>query len=253
LTARCIKIASSAFYGGKPIKSINQALLMIGYLEIRRVAFTVGVVDSFSRLKIKIDWKKYWLHSILVGRLGETLASAFRETNGTEYLAGLMHDMGKLVIEHNFPREFELVILRSMERKCGHAMVERDLLGIDHTQIGAAMCHVMKVSAEVRNAVQFHHDQFSNFGAVKRLHDKGFLAACISVADSLANLTAASVDGAIATDDWQQLDAWKYLTENFNPVFGLDLDLEKAVENAQSDLDSLGLAPSPAPAQAAAA
>lgn len=241
LAARCVRAASSVMYGGRPVGSIKQALMTIGFSEIRRLAFAIGVVDSFSRLKIKVDWSKFWLHSMLVGRLTQTIASAFHETTGAEYLAGLLHDMGKLVIEHNFPNEFEVVLLKSMERKCGHAVVERDTLGIDHARIGGAMCHVMKVSPAVRNAVGHHHDVFNKLSLVRKLPDKGFLAACVSMADSLANLCGAGISGAKVSIEWDQLDSWKFLTGNFSPQFGLELDLEQELQKADADLKSLGV------------
>ena len=51
-----------------------------------------------------------------------------------------MHDIGKLILEHYCPREFESIVLRAMERRCGPAAAEFDLLGLDHTCIGATLC-----------------------------------------------------------------------------------------------------------------
>ena len=113
--------------------------------EVRRIAFTVGVMDSFSHLRIKIDWDRFWMHSILVARLSHKMAGAFRECSGAEYLSGLVHDIGKLFIEHYFPREFEQIIMKSLERRCGHSKIESEVLGIDHTQIGAAVCELLKL------------------------------------------------------------------------------------------------------------
>ncbi|MBC8001458.1 MAG: HDOD domain-containing protein [Opitutaceae bacterium] len=82
LATRCVGVASSAYYGARTIDSIDQALMMIGLEEVRRIAFTVGVMDSFSHLRIKIDWNRFWMHSILVARLTHKTASAFRECTG---------------------------------------------------------------------------------------------------------------------------------------------------------------------------
>jgi HD-like signal output (HDOD) protein len=78
-------------------------------------------MDTLSHLRIKIDWHRFWLHSgVLVARLIEKVAGSFRDVSGMEYLAGLLHDIGKIILEHYFPREFETIVLRSMERQCGH-------------------------------------------------------------------------------------------------------------------------------------
>jgi putative nucleotidyltransferase with HDIG domain len=243
LASRCIRVASSVMYGARSISSIQQALMTIGFAEIRRMACAIGVVDSFSRLNIKVDWEKFWLHSVLVGRLTQAIAGHFREVTGAEYLAGLLHDMGKLIVEHNFPKEFETILLKSLERGCGHAVVERHLLGIDHARIGAAMCFVMKVAPSVQDAVGHHHNVFGPLSRVRQLPDKGFLAACVSLADSLANSIGAGLAGAKPVIDWEKLDAWKYLAAEFNSPAPLDLDLEEEAERAKADLGSLELVP----------
>jgi putative nucleotidyltransferase with HDIG domain len=226
LTTRCLRASSSSFYGGRTIESIHQALMTIGVAEIRQIAFSIGVVNSISKFRIKVDWKKYWLHSLLVGRLTQIIAAAFRSVTGTEYLAGLLHDIGKLTIEQTFPKEFEMILLRSASLQCGHAVVERELLGLDHAQVGGAMCHVMHLSPHVQYAVLNHHDSFKDFSPIRSTPDKGFLAACVSMADSLANLCGANLDGAKNTPDWSELDSWKFLNQFFEVDFGLYLDLE---------------------------
>ena len=241
LASRCIKVASTVHYGGHRIKNVSQALLLIGMKEIRCIAFAVAVVDSFSRLRIKVDWNQFWLHSILVGRLTEKIASAFRETNGTEYLAGLLHDMGKLMIEHHFPREFEMVVIRSMERNCGHAAIEPTVLGLDHTQIGAAICHCMHLEIDVRHAVNHHHRDFEHSPALRLLPDQGFLAACVSVADSMANMGHINIGGQTVAQNLETQPAWNYLLKHFEPEFGLELDLQQEIQQAKSDLHSIGL------------
>ncbi|MEK0445768.1 MAG: hypothetical protein RLZZ399_1089 [Verrucomicrobiota bacterium] len=241
LASRCIRVASSVMYGARSITSIQQALMTIGFSEIRRLACAIGVVDAFSRLKVQVDWKKFWLHSLLVGRLTQSIAAKFRPTTGAEYLAGLLHDMGKLVIEHNFPTEFEAVLLRSLERNCGHAVVERHFLGIDHARIGAAMCHVMKVTPAVRDAVLHHHSVFNALSPVRRLPDQGLLTACVATADALANSCGAGIVASKAIGDVEKMDSWKFLTTHFKADGALDLDLEKERDKADADLSALGI------------
>lgn len=81
------------------------------------------------------------------------VAAGFRQATGTEYLAGLLHDSGKLMIEHHFPTEFEAILQRAWSARCGHFAAEREVLGLDHAQIGAAICHCLGVHPEGRFAV----------------------------------------------------------------------------------------------------
>lgn len=239
LTARCVRAAGSVAYRGRNITTINEALLMIGMGEIRRIALTVGVMDTLSHLRIKIDWQRFWLHSVLVARLTEKVAGAFRDVNGMEYLAGLLHDIGKLLLEHYFPREFETIVLRSMERQCGHAKAEMDLLGLDHTQIGAAMCECLKTHPHILQAVRFHHDALHPAHTGNPDGDGGFLAACINVADVLTNLGDVSIGGEkMLLHPFAELPEWKYLNHWFD-CRGLDLDLRAEIQAAEAEIKLL--------------
>jgi len=239
LAARCVRVASSVAYRGRNISTIKEALLMIGMEEIRRIALTVGVMDTLSHLRIKIDWQRFWLHSVLVARLTEKVAGAFRDVTGMEYLAGLLHDIGKLILEHYFPREFETIVLRSMERRCGHAKVEMDLLGLDHTQIGAAMCECLKTHPHILQAVRFHHDALHPAHTGNPDGDGGFLSACIHVADVLANLGDVNIGGEKPLlHPFVELPEWQYLNQWFN-CRGLELDLALEIEAAEVEIKSL--------------
>lgn len=240
LTARCVRVAGSVAYRGRSISTINEALLIIGMAEIRRIALTVGVMDTFSHLRIKIDWQRFWLHSVLVARLTDKVAGAFRDVNGMEYLAGLIHDIGKLILEHYFPREFESVVLRAMERHCGHAQAEMALIGIDHTQIGAAMCACLKTHPHIIQAVRFHHNALHPAHTGNPDGDGGFLAACVNVADVLANLGDVSIGGEKPLlHAFEELPEWLYLNQWFN-CRGLDLDLRTEIERAEAEIKALG-------------
>jgi putative nucleotidyltransferase with HDIG domain len=239
LAARCVRVAGSMAYRGRNISTINEALLMIGMEEIRRIALTVGVMDTLSHLRIKIDWQRFWLHSVLVARLTEKVAGAFRDVTGMEYLAGLLHDIGKLILEHYFPREFETIVLRSIERRSGHAKEEMHLLGLDHTQIGAAMCECLKTHPHILQAVRFHHDALHPAHTGDQNGDGGFLAACINVADVLTNLGDVTIGGEKPLlHPFVELPEWKYLNQWFN-CRGLDLDLRAEIDAAELEIKSL--------------
>jgi putative nucleotidyltransferase with HDIG domain len=206
---------------------------------MRRIAFTVGVMDNFNHLRIRVNWRQFWLHSVLVARMTERLAGAFRDVNGMEYLTGLLHDIGKLVLEHYFPREFESILMRALERQCGHAQAEFDLLGLDHPCIGAALCQCLNLNHQVIHAVRFHHQAVHPAHTTDPAGDAGFLACCVSVADTLANLGDVSIGGHIRiAESLEGQPAWKYLTQFFD-CRGLDLDLNEEIEKAAAEISAL--------------
>ena len=239
LSARCLRVATNSVHGGRHLTNIPDALLLIGMVEIRKIALTLGVMENFNHLRIKINWQNFWLHSVLVARLTERLAGAFRDVTGMEYLAGLMHDIGKLILEHYFPREFESIVLRAMERRCGHAAAEFDLLGLDHTCIGATLCQCLNLHPHIVYAVRFHHQATHPAHTGDPNGDDGFLASCISVADTLANMGDVNIGGekelAASLDEVVE---WQYLNRFFS-CRGLQLDLSEEIENAKTEIESL--------------
>lgn len=238
LATRCLQVASSVAFAARPIDSVDQAIMMIGIRQIRRIALSVGTIDTFAHFKLKIDWKRFWLHNILVARLSDKIASTFRECSGLEYLAGLLHDIGKLIIERFFPREFDQIVLGAYAKECSHAAMERELLGIDHMQIGAAMCQLLRVHNHLRHAIRFHHDPLNRQHRSDPNGDGGFLAASVSVADQLANsgspyfADAAAIAGPLETKP-----EWVFLCTLAHPGH-FDLSLQAEIDQAKSDLQA---------------
>ncbi len=239
LAARCLRVASTARHGGQNFENIQDALFLIGTDEIRRIAFTVGVLDSFKSLRLKVNWRQFWLHSALVARLSERIAAGFRDTNGMEYLTGLLHDIGKLVIQNSFPMEFEKVVMRAGERGCGHSAAEMEILGIDHARIGAALCQSLKLDRHIVQGVGFHHQAAHPAHTGDPEGDLGFLACCVSVADTLANMGDVSMGGhcktAVTLDDQPE---WQNLTTFFN-CRGLSLNLKEEISAVTQEMDLL--------------
>lgn len=236
LAANCIRTASASRYGMGVVRSVDDAALRLGTQEIRRIACSLGVMDRFSHVRVKVNWQRFWLHSLLVARLCDNVAGAFRQSTGMEYLAGLLHDAGKLLVEHYFPREFENILERAWSTKRGHFVAERDVLGVDHAQIGAALCHCLQVHPHVRSAVWYHHNTTDPRLLNMAGGDKGFLAAVVGFADALAHMASEGIGGErVITTSYDELPEWKLLLE-FDPVHGLELDTGRDLAAAEEDL-----------------
>lgn len=236
LAARCLQVASSTGFAARPIDNIQQALMLIGIQQIRRIAFAVATIGALSEFKANVDWRRFWLHNVLVARLTDKVASTFRPTNGLEYLAGLLHDVGKLFIENYFPKEFEQVIAGAIERQCTHATMEQEILGLDHTQVGAALCERMQVHNHILQAVCYHHDPLNSGHTSDRLADGGFLAVCVGIGDRLANSNPSSREDFVqASEHIERSSEWIFLQTVFLPQ-KLELDLEGETKKAQDDL-----------------
>jgi putative nucleotidyltransferase with HDIG domain len=236
LTARCIQVASSIGVAARPIESIDQALALIGMEQVRRIAFAVAAIDTFSNFSDKIDWHRYWLHNILVGRLTERVAATFRRPSGREYLSGLLHDVGKLIIEHYFPEQSQQITAEAAESNCGHAALETKILGVNHAQIGAALCECMRVHPDILKAVWYHHDPQNVEHTADPNGDGGFLAACIAIGDRLANRAKIGVlDRQESGSMVEESAEWLFLQRLAVP-HKVEIDMKEEVRQTGEDL-----------------
>ncbi len=236
LATNCIRAASTSRFGGGVVRSVNDAALRLGAQEIRRVAASIGVMDRFNHLRVTVDWQRFWLHSLLVARLSDQISKGFRQVTGMEYLAGLLHDAGKLLVAHYLPRKFETVLERAWIHQRGHISAEREVMGLDHAQIGAALCHCLQVHPHVRTAVWFHHDPANPHLLRMPGGDKGFLAAVVGFADVLAHKASEALGHERKTDTpYDEMPEWQQLIE-FDPIHGLELDTENDLAAAEADL-----------------
>lgn len=237
LATRCLEVASSVRFAARPIHSIIQALSLIGVEQMRRIAFTLGTIDTFAEFKHGMDWKRFWLHNLLVARLAERVVGAFRKPTGMEYLAGLLHDVGKLVIEHYFPEQFETIVSTVAESCSDPLEIERDVLGLDHTQIGAAVCDCLRINEHILQAVKFHHDPLNNAHLEDPSSDGGFLAASVAVANRFAHSRSRFLPVGYEFSDIFNSAEWMFLTKLAEPA-QLEICLDEEIERAELDLSA---------------
>ena len=250
LTSKYLRLANSVAFGGDGLTDISDALLRLGFEEIRRLAAGVSVLERFSKLRVKLDWNLFWLHSLFTGRMTEHLFHTYQPTSGNEYVAGLLHDMGKLFLGHYFPREFHAVISHAADSKCSMFNAEKQMLDITHPEIGSMLCEKWKFPEEVIHSIRYHHDPGSMPEPEEDTSDHRLLiATCICVADSVANLgnanilCNANIEGGknLAEIKIESTPEWARL-QQFTPRHPLEIDLISELRKAQDTIDTVSFA-----------
>jgi len=175
LSGRILHYANSAFVGARSeITTISRAISLLGFTTVRSIILSVAVFDCFSgRLASRRDdLVKFWLHSIGVAVTAETLATRLGFSQPDEaYLAGLVHDIGKLVCFLHLPEGF-LKVCQELERQGGYGIeaplaleVEEELMGITHTEVGKLVANQWLFPASLVKAMWLHHQPV--FAAIK--------------------------------------------------------------------------------------
>lgn len=160
LTARILKLANSPLFGYfSKIDTITQAVTIIGVQQVRDLALAISVMGMFEGIpEDLITMELFWKHSIASGLSARILATSQRESNLERFfVAGILHDIGRLVMFINIPdicREM-IEISRNEDRLLYE--VERDRLGFDHGDLGGALLQRWKIPARVAEPVACHH------------------------------------------------------------------------------------------------
>lgn len=158
LAARVLRVANSAFYGyPSRIASINDAVVVLGFGNVRALAIAGGVIEQFSSRQEGFDRLAFWRHSIGTAVCAKVLAEHVGRNPETAFTAGLLHDIGKLVMDIYFTKEFNLVLNYCMQEDCTIVAAEREITGCDHSQVGYEVAKQWKFPLSIQQAIRDHH------------------------------------------------------------------------------------------------
>jgi len=240
LSARLLRMVNSVYFGlSARVNNIEEAVFFLGLRQIRELAVATPVIEELESLQVvattPLPWKDLWKHSIATGILTREIlrASPLVVDDDTDYLAGLLHNVGKLVMAYSFREELATVIATPLPTPQEVCALERRLIGWDHAQIGAHYLERHQVSEEIAFAVRYHADP-------ARAARHRLFAAAVQVADHLVRHTG--LDSGFEQvpagphESWLELDGWQIL-------FGADgaetMLARAAVENALRRLPTL--------------
>jgi HD-like signal output (HDOD) protein len=161
LVSKVLKLVNSAFYGfpGR-ISTITQAIVILGFSTIRNVVLTTSVLKAFTcKLEQKgFDIESFWEHSLLTGAIARALAME-REANFIEetFIAGLLHDMGRIILSQKLTSEFEKVIAYREIKGGTWVEAEQAVLGLTHGEVGGWLARKWNLPIPFVEVMRFHH------------------------------------------------------------------------------------------------
>ncbi|HKP94491.1 MAG TPA: HDOD domain-containing protein [Fibrobacteria bacterium] len=161
LVSKVLKLVNSAFYGfpGR-ISTITQAIVILGFSTIRNVVLTTSVLKAFGRNMAAngFDMAKFWEHSLLTGAIARSLAME-RDASFIEetFIAGLLHDMGRIVLSQKLTSEFEKVILVKEKAGISQLQAEQTVLKLTHGDIGGWLARKWNLPIPYVEVMRCHH------------------------------------------------------------------------------------------------
>jgi putative nucleotidyltransferase with HDIG domain len=165
MSVKVLKLTNSAFYGlSREIEAVKEAVVIVGMEAIKNLVLSASVLDMFKSDNIDQEFQeKFWRHSLATAVCSRLLARRLRQRGIVDpdaaFSAGLLHDVGKMVLSCFLPEEYSRFSeTRSADRKSTDYSLELDRLGYTHAQVGSYLAIQWKLPQRLNEAIAFHHE-----------------------------------------------------------------------------------------------
>lgn len=164
MSVKVLKLTNSAFYGlSREIDSVKQAVVIVGMEAIKNLVLSASVLDMFKGQNNDEEFQeRFWRHSLAVAVCSRILAKQLRAKGTADpdaaFSCGLLHDIGKIIIQCYLPEEHKQVVKALSTNKTLMTFeIEEQVLGYNHTQIGALLSAQWKLPHTLGDAITYHH------------------------------------------------------------------------------------------------
>jgi putative nucleotidyltransferase with HDIG domain len=164
LTSKVLRLANSAFYGiPRTISSVNSAIVILGFNTIRSLVLSASVLKVFPQKPglASFDRKAFWKHSFMVGIASRMVAQIYRKRKlvdmETAFSAGLLHDIGKIILEQFSNDDYVPVLKAAKEKNLPLFMVEKSILGMSHADVSGMLVDKWQMPNELKGPIVNHH------------------------------------------------------------------------------------------------
>ena len=180
IAARVLRVANSPFYGlSSRVASIHDAIVVLGFSAVRSLVLTAAVVTSLPASRCPgFSQDRFWRHVIATAAAAQSLAKPLQRNPDILFMAGLLHDIGRLVMVALDSVNYAEVLATARERDCRLLDVETEVYGFDHAEVGAALARRWNYPEDIVDALAWHHAPARG--------KPGGLAAIVHYADAIA-------------------------------------------------------------------
>jgi len=164
LVTTYLRLVNSAFYGfNRRITTLKQAITLLGFRSVRNVVVNAGVVGIFRRRTFNNRYRhRLWNHSVTCAVAARVIAArSGYKAKEEAFTAGLLHDIGKVVIDQYAPKDSERIMAR-IEEGVDARTAEQEILAVDHTRVGAWIAERWQLPKSLCWVIEHHHEPESD-------------------------------------------------------------------------------------------
>jgi putative nucleotidyltransferase with HDIG domain len=180
ITSKVLKVANSAYYGAdRDVSSISQAVVLMGFAEVQNIALSVSIFSRFSAATKMFNRRDFWEHCFTTACAADALQHRVNAQTNDGFVAGLLHDIGRLVLDQHFQEEFQEIVHTAETQEISLLEAERKVLGVTHCDIGFWVTENWGLPSMLTDSILFHHAPFS-------CRESYVLTSIVHVADSIS-------------------------------------------------------------------
>ncbi|MFA6972159.1 MAG: HDOD domain-containing protein [Gallionella sp.] len=197
MTMKLLRVINSACYGfTKQVTSVNQSMVYLGLNTIKNMALSFAAMGALPpQTNVGFDVQGYLTHSLTTAGLARTLCQKYGwdDTDPADcYIAGLLHDFGKVVLGQFLPEESNAALAYSIEQSISLHSAEQQIIGTDHTVIGGMLVEKWRFPKQLIETIRNHHSAISPDNTVQ---------SCLFVANQISKKLGLGNGGNLVVEE----------------------------------------------------
>jgi putative nucleotidyltransferase with HDIG domain len=182
LTANVMRLCNSAYFASaSPVTDLQEAVMRLGFNEVCQLVVALGSARALvpAQKGYGIEEGELWRHSVTVALASKFMALDREDNPSVVFTAAILHDLGKIVMAKNLEHSYAAIMRETEENHLPMTLVEKKLVGFDHTEVGGCLLERWQFPPDLVAAVRHHHDP-SNAGDHVRIASYVYLGNMIA-------------------------------------------------------------------------
>ena len=239
IAAQCLRMANSPLFGRRAVETVRGAVMTLGIDRVRSTLFGLCMNRTIPTDKWVLDANAFWRHSLGCALVAETMARAIGYPEPEKaYLAGLLHDLGFLVVSVLETAKFRECLEQAAAHRCALHVSEQPILGYTHAEAGSILCEHWSFSRDLTDAAGLHHQ-------TDQLATAGPLVCLVHLSDLLCRVRnlGYGYDEILAVALAEEA-AWSHLVASYPALADMDLvrftlDIDGSMDQIAALVDSV--------------